>query len=52
MIEFDHQHIENDSEENYIIEQLAAENAHLRRLLLIHDNHGVLEADIQRNIAE
>jgi hypothetical protein len=43
MLEFDHEYLNVQAEENNVLEQLMVENSHLRKLLNIHENHGVME---------
>jgi uncharacterized protein YdcH (DUF465 family) len=37
MLAYDHEVVEGENEESYLIEQLMVENAHLRRLLMIEE---------------
>jgi hypothetical protein len=37
MLAYDHEVVEGEKEESYLIEQLMVENAHLRRLLMIEE---------------
>jgi hypothetical protein len=37
MLAYDHEVVEGEKEESYLIEQLMVENAHLRRLLIIEE---------------
>ena len=37
MLAYDHEVVEGENEESYLIEQLMVENAHLRRLLIIEE---------------
>ena len=37
MLAYDHEVVEGEKEESYLIDQLIVENAHLRRLLMIEE---------------
>ena len=37
MLAYDHEVVEGEKEESYLIDQLMVENAHLRRLLMIEE---------------
>ena len=52
MIEFDTRRIEEATIEENCIVQLMKENQALRDLLLIHENHGVMAADIENAVKE
>lgn len=50
MLEFDHQRLHDLECDNYDIESLMKENEHLRKLLMIHENQGMLEGEIEIGI--
>ena len=52
MLAFDRGLLEEREEEESLLEQLATENTHLKRLLLIHENHGVIQEDIEEGIKQ
>ena len=52
MLEFDHQRLNDLQCDDYDLETLVRENEHLRRLLMIHENQGVLEGEIESGIKD
>lgn len=43
MLAYDHEIVESQNEEMYLIEQLSVENAHLRGLLRVQEGDDMLE---------
>jgi hypothetical protein len=50
MLEFDHERLDTELQETYVMEQLMAENAQLRGLLMIHERHGLVVDTVEAKL--